>query len=647
MGARADDILTLHDLNVLATRQTDENLRYSELMHHVAGWLTLALTAAIGATTLLPSRADKLKWVGPLILFLGGVGLFVFADRDLYRLTDLRQLRDREVQLHKALAILLATLGALGLQRLRRPRAGKPRLATPSKVVAVMALIGGGLLFTHVHTVAPYANVAAGVYIAHVVMGLVALSVGAVRLAEDAAPRGRRVFKVLFVALLGVESMLLVTYNEGLPWYVGYGRYQRWGVAADGSRDERAPIAPYGPLRAQLDFDPRSGRLVVAIKDRFSEAPVAIPARQIDLRVSRGYEEVGIPLGADATGARFSGTAPSLEDAMAFSARAALPVGGVMTMGYFDPWVSPAVRPIPPNRVAWFQCPMHDGIVSEAAGACPLCGMPLVPFRRVPSTSLHADDFEMQLSTAPAGAVVARAPVGLRFTPLRRSGLVRGLMTVHEHPLHLIIVSADSRLLRPRPSDVAGRWLAGALVPVPAARPVLALRGDHPGRRARPGVPAAARRRRPGRRSRADDDRSPARAVAVAVEGGRRRSRPHGRATFSAADAGGRAGDAFSAPAPRGRRSGQRFSSRTWGRWPTASSSPRTRTLRCIATPSSSRRPRPPPAAARTFPSRPSSRDRGATSSGSSSDVAQRRTSSPMWSTSASRCSPRPSFASC
>jgi len=45
-GGRADDIVTLHDLNVLATRQTDDNLRYSELVHHVAGWLTLALTGA-------------------------------------------------------------------------------------------------------------------------------------------------------------------------------------------------------------------------------------------------------------------------------------------------------------------------------------------------------------------------------------------------------------------------------------------------------------------------------------------------------------------------------------------------------------------------------------------------------------------------
>ena len=210
VGGRADDVLTLHDLNVLATRQTDANLRYSELMHHVSGWLTLALSGAIAATTLFPSRSAKLKWVGPVILFVGGVGLFFFADRDLYRLTDLRQLRDREVQLHKSLAVILATLGAIGVYRARRGegarqgersatgpgrRVGRRQLVTPSKVVAVAALIGGGLLFTHVHTVAPYANVAAGVYIAHVVMGLTALGIGVARLAADAAPRFKRAFE--------------------------------------------------------------------------------------------------------------------------------------------------------------------------------------------------------------------------------------------------------------------------------------------------------------------------------------------------------------------------------------------------------------------------------------------------------------------
>jgi hypothetical protein len=129
-----------------------------------------------------------------------------------------------------------------------------------------------------------------------------------------------------------------------------------------------------------------------------------------------------------------------------------------MTMGYFDPWVTRAVKPVPPNRVARFQCPMHDGIVSEARGTCPLCGMPLVPFRRVPPAALHAADYDMRLDTDTAGEVVAGAPVRLRFTPLLHSDLLRGLMVVHEHPLHLIVVSADLELFdhvhpAPQPDD--------------------------------------------------------------------------------------------------------------------------------------------------------------------------------------------------
>jgi len=445
VGGRADDIVTLHDLNVLATRQTDDNLRYSELVHHVAGWATLALSGALAAHALFPSRADRLKWVGPLLLLLGGVGLFFFADLDLYRLTDLRQLRDREVQLHKTLALVLVTVGALGLHRLRRPAPARRHLATPSKVVGVMALIGGAMLFTHVHTVAPYANVAAGVYVAHLVMGLTALGIGVARVLQEALPRWRRPFEILFVTLLGAESILLISYNEGLPWFIGYGRYQRWGISADGARDPGAPIAPYGPFRAQLVFDPRSQLLVITTKDRFTEVPVAIAADRIDLRVSRGYEEIGVRLAADATRTRFSARAPFLANVMAFSARAELPVAGRMRMGYFDPWVTPAVRPVPPNRVARFQCPMHDGVIAESAGACPLCGMALVPLRRVPPAALHAADYDMRLETG-AGPVVAGAPTPLRFVPLERGHLLRALSVVHEHPLHLIIVSSDFEL---------------------------------------------------------------------------------------------------------------------------------------------------------------------------------------------------------
>ena len=315
-------------------------------------------------------------------------------------------------------------------------------MSTPSKVVAVMALIGGGMLFTHVHTVAPYANVAAGVYIAHIVMGLTALGIGAARIAQDSFPRFRRPFALLFALLMCVESVLLITYNEGLPWYIGYGRYQRWGTFADGTRDEKSPIAPYGPIRAQLNFNPQTNQLDLFIKDRFTETPIAIPAEQVNLLISRGYSEIGIPLAADAAHSHYTANAPFLKNVMAFSARAALPVNGVMTMGYFDPWVTPAITPVPPNKVAQYQCPMHDGIISENPGVCPLCGMTLMPIRRTPPTTLHAPEYDMTLTESPKSPI-ANQPVLLTFTPLQNGTTLHTLQIVHEHLLHLIIISAD------------------------------------------------------------------------------------------------------------------------------------------------------------------------------------------------------------
>jgi uncharacterized membrane protein len=495
VGARANNPISLHDLNALATRQTDENLRYSEMMHHIFGWLTLALSGSLFVHALFPRRADRLKWVAPGLLGMGGVFLFFFADLDLYRFLDFRQLHDREVLLHKTLAIILTSLGGFGLWRLRhhkpapaivnsdvppsqvgkaphwhwvnsaRKAHGLPsvgsldggktqidprlppthsgKLSTPSKVVAVMALIGGGMLFTHVHTVAPYANVAAGVYIAHVVLGLVALGIGATRLLQDGLPKYRRPLAVAFATLMCVESILLISYNEGLPWYIGYGRYNRAGPH-DGT------VAPFGAIRAELTLDGQSQRLDLYVLDRFTANPVAVPAAAVNVLISRGYTETGVSLASgigDAPASHFSAAAPFLRGADSFSARAILPVNGSLKVGFFDPWVTPLIHAIPPNEVARYQCPMHDGILSESPGNCPLCGMPMVPILTSPRTTLHEENYDMRLETTPAAAAVrAGQEVLLRLTPLRGQttrDVLRDLAVVHEHLMHLIVVSSD------------------------------------------------------------------------------------------------------------------------------------------------------------------------------------------------------------
>jgi uncharacterized membrane protein len=458
VGARANTLLSLHDLNNLATRQTDLNLKYSELMHHIFGYLTFALSGSLLATALFPNRADKLRWIGPLLLLLGGIFLFFCADLDLYRLTDWRQLRDREVQLHKSIAIVLTVIGTAGLLRKshKKERAGNTA-SQQSKIIAVMALIGGGLLFTHVHTVAPYANVAAGVYIAHVCMGIVALSIGASRLAQDGFPQYRRAFAISFALFMGLESILLVTYNEGLPWYIGYGRYNRWGP-------HEGTVAPYGPIRAELTFDNKDQAMDVYVLDRFKDdKPVGVREDNVNLIVSQGYEDLAIPLRpvsdsatAPGTYSHFRGLAPALRDIPGFCARLALPIGSHMKTGYFDPWVTPVIKWIPPNEVARYQCPMHEGVLAEKPGDCPLCGMPMIPIQRGPRTTLHDEGYDMALAAEPQHAAVSdvslHAPdvkaiddltLHLTFTPLFEGHTLRDLALVHEHLLHLIVVSQD------------------------------------------------------------------------------------------------------------------------------------------------------------------------------------------------------------
>ena len=435
-GATANTILSSHDLNTLAERQTDRNLEYSDFMHHSAGLFVLALTLAIFVRELWPDFEPRVRWVGPALLKVGGVLLFCCADLDLYAFTDARQFLDREAQMHKLTALIMVVVGLrMLLQQRHAPVVKKTeaRIHFQNRLIAVLALIGGGLLFTHVHTVAPYANVAAGVYINHITMGFVALTIGAVKLLDDAMPHKARWRALLFPSFLSLQAFLLLTYTEGIPWWAGIGHYNRWGPNG-------GCIAPFGGERAELVFDPETTMLDVNVLDRFANDPVRITATNITVVVARGYEETTVPLTAvDVAGgmaSQFHGRALFLRDAPQFDARVTLPLRGKLRTGYFDPWVIPSIKGIPPNEVARFVCPMHDAVRSSAPGECSICGMPLVPLQRTPSHDLHDPKYTMKLE---------RDGDTLRFTPqVTATGEpVRDLLVVHEHLLHLIVVSED------------------------------------------------------------------------------------------------------------------------------------------------------------------------------------------------------------
>jgi len=435
-GANAKTVLSMHDLNTLAERQTDQNLQYSDVMHHSAGAFVLLLTLSIFVRELWPQFNRKALWIGAPLLTVGGILLLFFADLDLYHLTDMRQFLDREVQMHKLTALIMITIGLCMFFQLRGASTeqnsdGRNRLQ--NRLIAIFALIGGGLLFTHIHTVAPYANVAAGVYINHITMGFVALAIGAVKLLDDALPNRARWRPLLFPCFLAVESFLLLTYTEGIPWWAGIGHYNRWGP--DGGS-----IAPFGKERAELVFDHDTGLMDVRVLARFADMPVRVPTTNIAVIVARGYEETTVPLNAvdaeQGTASHFRGRALFLEDATQFDARLTLPLRGKQRTSYFDPWVLPAILGIPPNQVARFVCPMHDGIRSTNPGVCKICGMPLVPLQLTPPRELHDPKYTMKLE---------RDGDTLHFLPqfTATGEMLRNLLVVHEHLLHLIVVSED------------------------------------------------------------------------------------------------------------------------------------------------------------------------------------------------------------
>ena len=435
-GATAKTVLSGHDLNTLAERQTDRNLQYSDFMHHSAGVFVLMLTLAIFVRELWPEYEAKVRWVGPTLLKVGGVLLFLCADLDLYALNDPRQFLDREAQMHKLTALIMVAVGFYMMSKQRRLAAVK-KVQTEShlqnRLIAILALIGGGLLFTHVHTVAPYANVAAGVYINHITMGFVALAIGAVKLLDDALRNKSRWRTLLFPTFLGVQAFFLLTYTESIPWWAGIGHYNRWGPNG-------GCIASFGKERAELVFDPASATLDVRVLDRFADDPVNIAATNINVIIARGYEETAVPLDAvDATNntaSHFRGRALFLKDAVQFDARVLLPLAGKQRTGYFDPWVTPVIHGIPPNEVARFVCPMHEGIRSTTNGVCQICGMPLVPVQRIPPKELHDAKFAMKLERD--GDMLHLFP---EFTA--NGEPVRDLLVMHEHLLHLIVVSED------------------------------------------------------------------------------------------------------------------------------------------------------------------------------------------------------------
>lgn len=442
------------DLYQLTQKQDQESIFYSNMMHHIFGWMVLVLSGLLLLDLISPKVGTVARRFGPLLLFAGGLFLLIFSDQDswpLYHVRPFRPITDKEVLLHKTYAVLMLLIGARGLWTLWRGR-GRSEVAQNLRIhdrlMAVFALVGGALLFTHIHSAAPYANVAVGVYIHHTALGLIALSIGAVKLFDDALARRYKeaavthlrrsltLRRIAYPALMCVEAILLINYNEGLPWFLGY---QDQSVAAP----HGGLLAPLGRNRAELLFSPETGRLEVYVLNPQRGEPAALPAEEAAAIVRVGEEATLVPLTAaeGETGSHYVGSVGFLKETPLFQAQAIFAVGGRRLTADFEPWVAPRYAAV--SVAAAYVCPMHPEVGAESPGLCPQCGMPLeARYRTRKADSLHDPEYTLDFQTSPAAPGTR---MHLTFAPHREGdgAAPLPLARVHTKPLHLIVVRKD------------------------------------------------------------------------------------------------------------------------------------------------------------------------------------------------------------
>lgn len=208
------------DLSNLTLLNTTEELAYSEMMHHVFGWIVLGLALWLLYEFLGFPGVEHIRAIAPILLCAGGLFLMIFSDFDAWPLSSLKPITDPEVLAHKIFSTLMIVIG-IGTNVVRQ-RKDVDTARMQSHLIAVLALTGGGILFTHVHTGAPYSDVALGVYQQHFLIGVLALLCGGVKMLELALPHQRRTWEASWILLLILIAISLFMYNEGHPWFWKY-----------------------------------------------------------------------------------------------------------------------------------------------------------------------------------------------------------------------------------------------------------------------------------------------------------------------------------------------------------------------------------------------------------------------------------------
>ncbi len=191
-------------------------IAYSERNHHIAGLLVVLMGLAELGHALRLTWSHWSRLLLPAAMIGTGLFLLVWSDHEAWPIGSLSFMQtffgeDLEILQHKVYGVLALGVGAIEFIR----RAGLVRHAGWSAPLALMALIGGWMLFGHSHGDHPSAHKIA---LHHAVMGTIALTAGSSKLIAGWLGRSGGVipsrWEVLWASLILVIGVQLLIYSE-------------------------------------------------------------------------------------------------------------------------------------------------------------------------------------------------------------------------------------------------------------------------------------------------------------------------------------------------------------------------------------------------------------------------------------------------
>ena len=195
-----------------------QNKKESEFNHHLAGFLVVLAGVFLLGEGKLRQRWPSTRFAWPACFLVCGLFLLVFSDTELwpfgpqswwYGLTH--NLEDLQ---HKTFAVILLTLGALEIQRVR----GALKTAWATWIFPALAIFGSVMLLFHEHHSGMHGvdhmTVMKRIQAEHLGFAIVGGGVGVVKGLSELRTRWQAVFLKSWPFLLIILGVLLMRYTE-------------------------------------------------------------------------------------------------------------------------------------------------------------------------------------------------------------------------------------------------------------------------------------------------------------------------------------------------------------------------------------------------------------------------------------------------